>query len=321
LSRDSILLLGGAGFIGSTLTKRLSAQGRRIHVISRHPFVHTDAGVVVHHRDLGDALLLENLRQECSTVLHLASSTTPGSSAKHPIGELGNLAPTLQLLEVLRDWQNTHLIYVSSGGTVYGNPTQNPVAEDARLAPLSFYGAGKVAAEGFLHAFRTAGHAVTVLRPSNAYGPGQNLQQGFGLIRTVLQHMLDGSALRIWGDGENVRDFVYVDDIVDAIVLAMNAPHDSGTYNVGSGKGHTINQVLTIAGQVCGAQLRVDHHPARGVDVREVVLDISNIHAAYGWQPRVGLEEGLHRTWEWLRHGLKNEMPLTGMQRMGQNCE
>ncbi|MES2536570.1 MAG: NAD-dependent epimerase/dehydratase family protein [Pseudomonadota bacterium] len=300
MSGDSILLLGGAGFIGTALARRLAAQGKRVHVISRRNPTCIEPGIVVHAGDLGDVSLLEKLLPECGTVVHLASTTTPGSSAAHPARELGNLVPTLQLLEILQRWPHTHLIFLSSGGTVYGNPAHNPVSELAPLAPLSFHGANKVALEGFLQAFRASGHAVTVLRPSNAYGPGQSLHQGFGLVRTVLQNILRGSPLEIWGDGENVRDFVYVDDMVEAILLAAARPEDSGTYNVGSGKGYTINQVLAIAQQVSGVPVPVEYHPARSVDVREIVLDIAHIRAVTGWQPAIGLEEGIARTWHWL---------------------
>jgi UDP-glucose 4-epimerase len=302
VKRDSILLLGGNGFIGQALTRRLVAQGKRVHIISRTTATGMDQNAIVHVGSLGDTALLKKLQSECNVVVHLASITTPGLSAAHPAKELDNLMPTLHLLETLQDWHDTHLIFLSSGGTVYGNPVQNPVAENAQLAPLSYHGAGKVAAEGFLGILRANGLPVTVLRPSNAYGPGQNLNQGFGLIRTVLEHILRGSAMEIWGDGENVRDFIYIDDIVQAVLLAINAPDNNATYNVGSGKGYTLNHVLEQAQKICGAPIRVNYHPARNVDVREVVLDVSRIRSSLGWQPHVGLEQGLYLTYEWLQN-------------------
>jgi UDP-glucose 4-epimerase len=117
----------------------------------------------------------------------------------------------------------------------------------------------------------------------------------------VLQHMLDGTTMHIWGDGNNVRDFVYVQDVAQAIIAAIDAPRDSGTYNVGSGNGHTLKQVLKIAESVCGTRIQVEYQPARSVDVREIVLDISRIRAELGWRPGFTLEEGIWRTWKWLR--------------------
>lgn len=283
MSRDGILLFGGAGFIGSALTQRLRSEGREVHILGRH-----DAGQV------------EHLLPQCDTVVHLASATTPGSSAGHPSLELDNLSPTLHLLDAMQHHPETHLIFFSSGGTLYGNPERLPVPEDAPVAPLSYHGAGKAALETFLKVFSKE-HAVTVLRPSNAYGPGQTLHQGFGLIRTVLEHACRGTVLEIWGDGENVRDFVYVDDVVEACTRFIDLPEDSGTYNIGCGQGHTLNEVIAMAERVCDISLRTTYRPARNMDVRGVVLDVSRIHATLDWQPAVDLEHGLRRTWAWLR--------------------
>ncbi len=302
MSRNSILLLGGGGFIGSALRRQLAKQGQHIHVIARTIGNSTESGITTHTGDLGDKALLTELLAECGTVIHLASATKPGTSGRHPTLELGNLVPTLQLLEVLDSWPETRLVFLSSGGTVYGNPLQNPVVETAPSSPLSYHGAGKVAIEAFLNAFRTAGHAVTILRPSNAYGPEQKLNQGFGLIRTVLQHILHGSTLEIWGDGESVRDFIYVDDVVNAINVVLNAPTKSATYNVGSAAGHSLNEVLTVAQKVCGMPLHIHYRPARSMDVRAVVLDISHIESDLNWRPSVTLEEGILRTWDWLKN-------------------
>ena len=144
---------------------------------------------------------------------------------------------------MLQAQPETHLIFFSSGGTVYGNPQQLPVSEDSPIAPLSNHGAGKAAQESFCQALRAQGHAVTILRPSNAYGPGQTMKRGFGLVRTLLEHARLGTAMEIWGDGENVRDYIYIDDIVEATLRLIDQPQDCGTYNLGSGMGYSINQV------------------------------------------------------------------------------
>jgi UDP-glucose 4-epimerase len=301
MSDDGILLLGGGGFIGTALSRRLAQDGRRVHVVARQSSTIVHTGAVVHTGDLGDDELLATLLEECSTVVHLAATTTPGTSAVHPAKELETLAPTLRLLEELQSRKDVHLVFISSGGTVYGNPASNPVTESSPLIPSSYHGAGKVALEAFFDAFRAGGHPVTVLRLSNTYGPEQQLNQGFGLIRTVLQHILRGTTMEIWGDGENIRDFIYIDDVTNAIATAIGAPADSGTYNVGSGRGYTLNRVLDIAERICGASLCVASHPARSIDVRQIVLDISRIHSTLGWSPCISLEEGIEQTWKWLQ--------------------
>ena len=283
MSRDSVLLLGGSGFIGGALARRLARDQITAHVVGRH-----------------DLARLEDLLPQCGAVVHLASATTPGSSATQPQLELDNLALTLRLVEALQRQPQTHLIYFSSGGTVYGNPERLPVTEDAPIAPLSHHGAGKAAQEAFCQALRHRGHAVTTLRPSNAYGPGQGLKGGFGLVRTLLEHARAGTALEIWGDGENVRDFIYIDDVVEACMRFIGLPDDCGTYNLGTGNGFSINEVKHLVEAASGQQLTATYRPARGIDVREVVLDTTRLQARLGWQPRIGLAEGLARTWKWL---------------------
>jgi len=284
VSREDVLLLGGAGFIGSALAKRLEKGKRAVHILGRH-----------------DAERLENVLPQCGTVIHLASATTPGSSATHPGLELGNLALTLRLLELMQSHPETHLIFFSSGGTIYGNPDRLPVTEDSPIAPFSNHGAGKASQEAFCQAFRACGHAVTILRPSNAYGPGQIPKSGFGLTRTMLECIRVGTPLEIWGDGENIRDFIYIDDIVEAGTRLINLPQDSGTYNLGSGIGYSINRVRRIVEEITDTELKVSYRPARDIDVRAVVLDIGRIHRELDWTPRVDLYEGIRRTWEWLR--------------------
>ncbi|UUZ69986.1 NAD-dependent epimerase/dehydratase family protein [Polaromonas sp. P2-4] len=284
MSRDGVMLLGGAGFIGSALAKRLMQEKMPVHIVGRH-----------------DEDRLEHVLPQCGTVIHLASATTPGSSATQPNLELGNLALTLRLLGLLKNQPETHLAFFSSGGTVYGNPDRLPVTENSPITPLSSHGAGKASQEAFCQAFRAQGHAVTILRPSNAYGPGQTVKSGFGLVRTMLEHLRRGTTMDIWGDGENIHDFVYIDDIVDATMGLLKLPQDSGTYNLGSGVGYSVNQVRAIVEAACGKELQTSYRPARGMDVRSVVLDNTRIHARLGWQAAVGLTDGVARTWNWLQ--------------------
>jgi UDP-glucose 4-epimerase len=298
MGHEVVLLLGG-GFIATALARQLTATGKVVHVVARRPASAEFPRTHWHQGDLRDRELLSQLLPVCGTVVHLASETTPGASAHHPLLEGGNLQPTLTLLDALQDYPDHHLIYFSSGGTVYGNPACLPVTEDAPLAPLSFHGAGKVAQEMFLQAFRAQERAVTILRPANAYGPGQPLKSGFGLVRTVLDNIRHGRPIEVWGDGESVRDFVYVDDVAAACAMLIDRPGDSCTYNVGSGMGCSINALIHLAGETAGQTPQVVYRAARRSDVARVVLDVSRLRAA-GWAPRMNLAEGLLRTWEWL---------------------
>lgn len=285
-----VLLLGGSGFIGGALASRLHKDKVPVLVVGR--------------ADVGSLL---QILPSCSTVVHLASATTPGLSSEQPALEQSNIDLTRRLVECLRAQPETHLIYFSSGGTVYGNPARLPVTEEDTLAPMSPYGVAKAAQESVCQELRDIGHAVTILRPSNAYGPGQSLRDGFGLVRNMLEHARMGTPLKIWGDGENVRDFVYIDDIVEAALRLIQLPQDSGTYNLGNGKGHSINQVKSLVEMACNATVRTIHGPARVIDVRSVVLDISRLSKRLRWQPDVGLELGVMRTLDWLQRRAQND--------------
>lgn len=281
---------------------RLIDEGRQVYRLLRThsstlgPSDHPVIG------DLGDPFVMRPLLERCHTVFHLASSTTPGSSARHPVMEVEhNLLPTLRLLEILQDFPETRLAFISSGGAVYGNPGTHPVPETQPLAALSHYGAGKIALEAF---FRSHGNAtgsdIFILRPSNIYGPGQALKGGFGLVRTMLEHLRLDESMEIWGDGEAVRDFLYIDDMVDACSRILHLNQKCGTFNVGAGQGHSINSIKTLVEQVTGKQLHTVYRPGRATDVRHIVLDYSAFRNATGWLPSVPLDQGIARTWQWL---------------------
>ncbi|MFZ2308062.1 MAG: NAD-dependent epimerase/dehydratase family protein [Rhodoferax sp.] len=284
MNNKRVLLLGGTGFIGNALAHRLGKEKVPLLVVGRT-----------------DVDRLEQVLPSCNTVVHLASATTPGLSSEQPALEQSNLHLTRHLVECLKAQPETHLIYFSSGGAVYGNPAQLPVTEEDTLAPLSPYGQVKAAQEYVCLGLRDIGHAVTILRPSNAYGPGQSLRSGFGLIRTMLEHARQGTPLEIWGDGENMRDYIYIDDIVEATLKLIQLPEDMGTYNLGSGIGYSVNQVKGVVEAACRVQLRTINRPPRGVDVRTVVLDISRLSNRLGWRPTFGLPHGVIRTVDWLK--------------------
>ena len=149
---------------------------------------------------------------------------------------------------------------------------------------MSHHGAGKVAQENFCSVLRGRGQLVTILRPSNAYGPGQALRHGFGLIRTMMEHARLGTTLEIWGDGENVRDYIYIDDIVEATLRLIQRRQDSDTYNLGSGVGYSVNQIKDAVEAICNTKLKATYHQARGIDVRNVVLDNTHLVAKLSWK-------------------------------------
>lgn len=301
------LLIGGTGFVGQALAPRLTEAGHRVHLVARRPVpMAFDGKAVLHTSPLDNAKLLHTLLPECQTVFYLASDSTPGTSASEPLWEAElNLIPALRFLDILQKYDHVHLIFISSGGTVYGNPRYLPVDEDHPLSPLSYHGAGKIATEAFLQAYcRQYGRNVTILRPSNFYGPGQPYRKGFGIVRGILEHMRRDLPVEIWGDGENVRDFLYIEDFVDACLRLSEKGRKKKSidiFNVGYGKGFSINQLCGLVESATGRRIRTEYRPGRSIDVRSVVLDYSKLNQYTGWKPATDLETGLTRTWDWLK--------------------
>jgi UDP-glucose 4-epimerase len=305
MKEKNILLLGGGGFIGTALARRLCENNFNVHILSKHfPAREIEPNMIFYQGNLDDKKILERVLPECRTVVHLASSTTPGSSSRQPALEADkNITPTLRFLDILQGYENVHIIFVSSGGTLYGNPESTPVNETHPLNPLSFHGAGKVALETFLRTFSNLPEKTTsIVRPSNVYGPGQSLRSGFGVIRTMLEHVRRGTVMEIWGDGTSVRDFLYIDDMLSALIRLIDFPNDNNTYNVGSGIGYSLNQLKEIIESVCGKKVPAIYRPSRKTDVKTIILDSSRLRNKTKWHPMVSLEEGVELTWKWLKH-------------------
>ncbi len=303
-SRETLVI--GAGFLGTALANHMASRGQRVHLLSRRERAPHAVGIQYHSGSLDDQNLLRDLLRTCRTVYHAASTTTPGSSAHDPVLEgVDNILPTLKLLQTLQESRDTHLIYLSSGGCLYGDLSDNPANEQMCPQPLSYHGAGKAAIEGFLRAYalsQPSAARVTILRPSNLYGPGQSLRSGFGLVRTVLERLRMGQPIDVWGNGEMVRDYLYIDDLVEACI-AVDQPDSEPRYrlfNVGTGVGCAINHLIATAERVSGHPANIRHLPPRPVDTRYVVLDSSALRLSTDWSPSVSLEEGLRYTWQWL---------------------
>lgn len=298
-----ILVLGAGGFIGRHLVHALARRGESVIAVSRRR-VYFDAenveSIVDELREQRDFLpLLARSR----AVVHLASTTTPGSSAGQPLVEIReNLQVVASLLQALQAHQGTQLLYLSSGGTLYATD-QESATEDASIRPRSYHGAGKAAAELFISAWSSQfSSAAVLLRPSNIYGPGQMQRAGFGIVPASFGKILHGESLVVWGDGSAVRDYLYVDDLIELCVTILAAPATTGTkiVNASSGVGISLNALFGEIESVTGRRLHRTHDVSRPVDATHVVIDPGLARREYGWSPAIGLHEGLKRTWNWL---------------------
>lgn len=297
------VLFGGGGFVGTALRRALLARGHAVRVIESPDAVAastTDAGRI----SSADVQGLDATLAECTHLFHLACATTPGVSRREPSREVqDNLLPTARLLELLQSHPRVQTVFMSSGGAIYGNCLAESADIDIPPAPISNYGAGKAAVEAFMHAHHAiTGSAVTVLRPSNLYGPGQTARGDFGVVPALLQCARDGRPFELWGDGETTRDFLHIDDFVALCVKLVERgapPANYELFNVGAGTGCSINALIALVERVTGRAIATRHLAARGIDVKRVVLNIDEVIRAFDWRPGVGLEQGLAETWDW----------------------
>lgn len=297
---NTVLILGASGFIGRNLAEAMARDGHQVIAATRAPagYAHPAIRNVVAPFDNADQFAPLLLRSHA--VIHAASSSTPGSSAAQPQLD-GNLRTTLALIEALQGQPGTRLLYLSSGGTLYGD-RDRAAREDDPLRPRSYHGAGKAAAEHFIHAWAMQYDGVAmVLRPSNVYGRGQLPRQGFGIIPTAFDCVLRDAPITVWGDGETVRDYLHVDDLVSLCSLALAQGAQSGVhvYNASRDDGITLNGLLDAVDTTTGRQLRRLYQPARRVDVGRIVPDNTAARTTFDWCPRISLEQGLADTWHW----------------------
>jgi len=309
MSTSRALVLGGNGFLGSHLVDALAAGGYQVDVLGRDPTLF-NPGLVSQHAprlryhqgSFSDVELMRTLLTGADVIFHLVSSTIPASSNLNPVADIeDNLIATVRMLDLLREMPPKRVIYISSGGTVYGTPEYIPIPETHRLDPKNSYGIVKVAAEKYLHMYHELyGMNSLVLRLANPFGPRQMKIGVQGVIATVLMSVLHDKPITIWGDGGVVRDYVYIEDVTRLLLLVMDSPL-LGTFNVGSGMGHSLQDILSIAEKITGKPPQVNYLPSRSFDIPEVVLDIGRIRYKVGWQPEVSLVEGMTRHWHWLQ--------------------
>lgn len=298
------LVIGGNGFIGSHLVEELRSRGDDVRVLDpgapRDDFDWT--GVAYTQGAFASDDQLSAALDGVDVVYHAASTTVPSTSNLDPEADVaGNLLPALRLLSGMQRRGIKRIVYFSSGGTVYGPPLALPIGEEHPTNPISSYGIVKLAVEKYLQ-MHAALHGVSplILRPSNPYGPRQNLSGVQGVIAAFFGCCLKGEPIRIMGDGTIVRDYMYVTDLV-RLAAKAGATHREGVFNAGSGQGHSILQVVQAMTGIVGAGMDVEYLPARDFDVREVVLDIRRACSEFGWTPMTSLEAGLESTWQWLQ--------------------
>jgi UDP-glucose 4-epimerase len=300
LAERRCVVLGAAGFIGKNLCDGLQAHGARIVGLGRG--LNTPSKSIEWHCvGLEATDSLEELLQQDDIVFHLASSTTPGSQVTPDIDIATNVTPAVRLFEACSRKRVARVVFLSSGGTVYGPNVQLPTPEDAPTNPISWYGVQKLTIEKYLAVYHRL-HALdfVALRVANPFGPHQVKTQQ-GLVASVIRHALTDRPVQIFGDGLVTRDYIYVADVVEAILHAavIDEPEAPRIYNVGTGVGRSVLDVIKTVEAVHGRSLKVTRLPSRPIDVPASTLDISRARKHLGWSPKTDWEQAIRFSYAW----------------------
>ena len=298
------LILGGNGFIGSHLVDELRRQGHDVRVFDRSPERYREPleGVEYVFGDFGDRAEVSDALEGIDLVYHLVGTSLPQSSNEDPTSDVEtSVIRTIALLEECVAKGAGRLLYVSSGGTVYGIPQASPVHEDSPTTPICSYGIARLCVEKYLELFRHLyGLDYVVVRPSNAFGPRQDPHGAQGVISVFIGRVLEGQGITIWGDGSVVRDYVFVRDLVEGIYAASVTVAEHRVFNLGSGQGIALSELVAIINSQVGRKAAVEYAAGRPVDVPAVYLDVSRAREELAWDPKTTLEDGIAATLKFL---------------------
>ncbi|SLN65047.1 dTDP-4-dehydro-6-deoxyglucose reductase [Roseivivax jejudonensis] len=292
-------IYGATGFIGRHLVRRLVSRGLRVRAVSRsipdgfrREFDGRCEMVVA---DLGDAEALEPTFDGLDTAINLVANARPaqGNAAVREDVQAGIL-PGIGFLERLTARSVPRLIFLSSGGAIYGPDVPVPTPESALPRPINSYGLSKLTLEKYIEMFGYEhGTDYTILRLSNVYGPGQMVRSGQGLVPAILGRCRTGAPIDILGDGSARRDYVWIGDVIAAIEAVLDRGAPQSTLNIGSGRAHSVTEVIAMIERVLGHALPKRNVPGRVTDVPHSVLDITRARSVLGWSPRKELSDGL----------------------------
>ncbi len=307
---ERYLVTGGAGFIGSHIVTRLVKDGHSVRVLDdfstgkRENICHISGELELVRGDIRDLEVVRQATENVDYVLHQAAVSSVARSVADPVTSMAvNVAGTVNVLVAARDAYVKRVVFASSAA-VYGESGVLPKREDISPDPVSPYAADKLLGETYCRVFhRIYGLETVALRYFNVFGPRQDPRSDYAAaVPKFITALLQGEAPTIFGDGEQSRDLVYVENIVEANLLAAHAPAAAGNvFNIAGGKSLTINEIVATLMRIIGTNVTPTHGPARSGDVRHSSADISKAITAIGYENTIGFEEGLHTTVDWYR--------------------
>ena len=300
-------LIGGTGFIGTALTQPLLDTGRDVIIIGRRTRPDRLPGTVQYiQSDCLNTEQLANDLQQVDEIIDLSYATTPKTSFDNPMEDLlSNLPRTISLFEACKSIaQIQKILVVSSGGTVYGKVDSTPISENCTTNPISPYGITKLTQEKYAHLYNQLyGLPVIVLRPSNCYGPKVQVDDSQGFVNISIAKVLKNEVISIFSEQGTIRDYLYIEDLIAAFLAILSSGKVGATYNIGTGIGHNNLEVLDALRSITAQHsIQVQHQilEARSFDVPSNILDSSLLKRDTGWRPRVSLNDGLKKTWQWV---------------------
>lgn len=309
----NVIIIGGTGFLGSALITFLQKNAFPMHLITISRTNVTMEGVL--HINLS-AINWKDVpyylpESDENVIIDFAYSSVPKTSFDDPIKDFTeNLHNTIDHLRFAIEVKCKKYIYISSGGTVYGDVSDKPIKENAANFPISPYGITKMASERYINMYHVVhGLSTCIVRPSNVYGPTQKPFLGQGFISTALAFVYKQEAIRVFGDGSVVRDYLYIDDFCEGLTTILLAGESGEIYNLGSGTGHSILEVINRINQIVKEDnqlLKVDYLNPRSFDVQHNVLDCAKLAALTGWTSKTSFDDGIRHTWKWIKQYMTN---------------
>lgn len=299
-----ILVLGGNGFIGRNLCAYLAGEGQKVYSFDMTQPQETVKGVTYLTGDFFDDYTLEHLVKGKDVIYHAICTLNPGNSnEKYIMGYERDFVQTVKLCSYIKD-TDCRLIFLSSGGTVYGNQEVQPIRETAVPVPINHYGNLKLCIENTIRTFNfQMKKNMLVARISNPYGPGQDYHKGVGFIDAAIKRALCNEVLEIWGDGNVVRDYIYIADVCRMLYALIDYKGEHEVFNLSSNTGTSQNEVVAAI-RCLEPELQVKHLPARNVDARKIILDNARILALTG-QQLVGLKEGIGNYYRYIKSSME----------------
>ncbi|MCX7834164.1 MAG: NAD-dependent epimerase/dehydratase family protein [Ignavibacteria bacterium] len=306
------IIFGGGGFIGSNLAEELVEKGYKVTVFDKLYFNRFNLKSFINNIDIieGDFFNKQDIKKALRNkdiVIHLVSSTVPENSNQNPIYDIEtNLISSINLFNECIANNISKIIFISSGGTVYGIPKKIPIKEDYYGHPLCSYGIVKKTIEDYLFMFnRLYGLDFYIFRLSNPFGIRQNPKVSQGVIPVFLYKTIKKEKIEVWGDGTVVRDFIYIKDAVNCIVKSLNVNTSEKIFNLGSGKGYSLNEILKVIHDVTNIKPNVIYLPARSIDVPINILDSSLARKTFKWEPKTSLKEGINNLYKYFLKNIK----------------